>query len=937
MSSSLVYKFKASNQQYSVHFDGPHIQLSELRAQIIRDGKIAQGSDFFELELSNAQTGEVFGERALVPRNTAVLVRRVPLHKRAPLESKRPITAVNMSPHLAPSAHGAAAEMAADSPRVGEEGLAALSGEPSGEGCNPDPIEVAAPPRVARPRLHYTAKLLCPLSNALFVDAVIVTCCGTSFSKQPLEEHLARTNACPHCGTTTDKIKKLPNRSLREAVLKHLESSKAEAEAAEESGAAAGSERVARGVLSCETSIGHPEQQAIAPEQSIQAEGLLQGMGNPPAPTVVKVEGRVVKEEQTGAYGDARTGSAPDATNEIISGDASEITQDPANPANALEMSSNADGWGDTADVAGEVCASRSSSLDQAKESPSHQGEGCGSCSEPAFLSGPLGSMRALDAMAGGGNVAGIMGGMATHANVNSMGMGMAGHMGGMAGPCMGGEMANMARFMGGSMNGPLQTQMGAGTMGGGGSMMGGGVNMGPRMMGGPNMGGGMMGGSNMGRGMMGGPSMSGGMMGGGMMGGGMMGAANMGGMMRNANMAGGMMGGPNMCGGMMRNPNMCSGMMGGPNMCGGMMGGANMGGGMMGGANMGGGMMGGPNMGGMMGGGMMGGQNGGGMMRTANMCGGMIRNANMCGGMMGSPNIGAMMGGPNMGGGMMGGANMGGGMMGAPNMGGGMTGGANMGGGLLGGANMGSGMMGGANMGGGMMGGAHLGSGRACSNDCRCGMGGCLASNICGSGSMGRNIHAANQAGMGGPDVAEIDERTMSREEFERMQLDAHLRRGLQPNVHDTEPSYPAPSAGDETMAFRPGATEDTDIQIVGISTLAERDLRGYSNALHLDEDNETSAASASNGSRHAQLSHAADYNANGSQQGPDFGRLENHCDAPNSMDRYVFATNSSAVMDGMLDLGREQSGMKRPAEFPSSLDPPNKMTRMTESTLEG
>ena len=55
MSSSLVYKFKSSTAQHSVHFDGPHIPLGELRAQIVRDQHIVKGRDFFVLELSNAQ------------------------------------------------------------------------------------------------------------------------------------------------------------------------------------------------------------------------------------------------------------------------------------------------------------------------------------------------------------------------------------------------------------------------------------------------------------------------------------------------------------------------------------------------------------------------------------------------------------------------------------------------------------------------------------------------------------------------------------------------------------------------------------------------------------------------------------------------------------------------------------------------------------------
>ena len=81
MSGSVLYKFKSSTTQHTVHFDGPHIPLAELRAAIVRDNHIVKGRDFFDLELSNAQTGEVYAEDALIGRNTAVLVRRVPQYQ----------------------------------------------------------------------------------------------------------------------------------------------------------------------------------------------------------------------------------------------------------------------------------------------------------------------------------------------------------------------------------------------------------------------------------------------------------------------------------------------------------------------------------------------------------------------------------------------------------------------------------------------------------------------------------------------------------------------------------------------------------------------------------------------------------------------------------------------------------------------------------------
>lgn len=126
----------------------------------------------------------------------------------------------------------------------------------------PAPAPAAAPHKGG----NYAAKLIDPLSGALFVDAVIVTCCGTSFSKKPLQAYLAERHECPHCKTTVrdasaraptlpaasarrhrraasqiprsrraqeSKIKMLPNRSLRDAVDAALKAAEDAAPAAE--------------------------------------------------------------------------------------------------------------------------------------------------------------------------------------------------------------------------------------------------------------------------------------------------------------------------------------------------------------------------------------------------------------------------------------------------------------------------------------------------------------------------------------------------------------------------------------------------------------------------------------------------------------------------------------------------------------------------------
>ena len=169
MAGQVAYKFKSSTTVQTVNFDGPHIALAELRAAIVRDNHIVKGRDFFLLELSNAQTGEIYAEDALVGRNTSVLVKRVPLQRREAIESKgggtdgTDITA----------AANAAAPTAASNPD-------AASTHAAGHVRRGSPI-ISAPAPPPAPTIggaNYTMQLIDPLTNSVFVDAVITTCCA---------------------------------------------------------------------------------------------------------------------------------------------------------------------------------------------------------------------------------------------------------------------------------------------------------------------------------------------------------------------------------------------------------------------------------------------------------------------------------------------------------------------------------------------------------------------------------------------------------------------------------------------------------------------------------------------------------------------------------------------------------------------------------------
>ena len=176
MAGQVAYKFKSSTTVQTVNFDGPHIALAELRAAIVRDNHIVKGRDFFLLELSNAQTGEIYAEDALVGRNTSVLVKRVPLQRREAIESKgggtdgTDITA----------AANAAAPTAASNPDAASTHAAAATSA----AVAPIISAPAPPPAPTIGGANYTMQLIDPLTNSVFVDAVITTCCGKSFSKE---------------------------------------------------------------------------------------------------------------------------------------------------------------------------------------------------------------------------------------------------------------------------------------------------------------------------------------------------------------------------------------------------------------------------------------------------------------------------------------------------------------------------------------------------------------------------------------------------------------------------------------------------------------------------------------------------------------------------------------------------------------------------------
>ncbi|KAI8136885.1 DWNN domain-containing protein [Fennellomyces sp. T-0311] len=78
--SVIYYKFKAAkDSDYDVFtFDGPGATVFDVKREIIRAKKLGKGTDF-DLAIYNAQTDEEYKDDVfVVPRNTSIIVRRLP-------------------------------------------------------------------------------------------------------------------------------------------------------------------------------------------------------------------------------------------------------------------------------------------------------------------------------------------------------------------------------------------------------------------------------------------------------------------------------------------------------------------------------------------------------------------------------------------------------------------------------------------------------------------------------------------------------------------------------------------------------------------------------------------------------------------------------------------------------------------------------------------
>ncbi|CAA2974902.1 zinc finger [Olea europaea subsp. europaea] len=82
---AVYYKFKSAKDYDSVAIDGHFISVGLLKEKIFESKHLGRGTDF-DLVVANAQTNEEYlDEEMLIPKNTSVLVRRVPGRPRMPI------------------------------------------------------------------------------------------------------------------------------------------------------------------------------------------------------------------------------------------------------------------------------------------------------------------------------------------------------------------------------------------------------------------------------------------------------------------------------------------------------------------------------------------------------------------------------------------------------------------------------------------------------------------------------------------------------------------------------------------------------------------------------------------------------------------------------------------------------------------------------------
>ncbi|KAH8058687.1 zinc ion binding protein [Aureococcus anophagefferens] len=268
MSSKIQFRFQSSKAFDAITFSGLMIKLLELKRAIVEKLKLDRAHMDFDLAVSNAQTKEAYGDdNMMVPKNTSVVVRRVPATGQTGLLARleagkgrlvgraaRPIGDAAKADDAAvrggnltagrPAASDAKRDAETDAILTNpvadgatlDEGGSTLARDPEGNvvviACDTsrfdrlvqqgagnaaggmDASDVAAMTRDAP--AHY----LCRISEKLLDDAMMLPCCGESVSYAAALKALAG-GRCPFCRAATSPDNLVPNKQLRTAVAQY--------------------------------------------------------------------------------------------------------------------------------------------------------------------------------------------------------------------------------------------------------------------------------------------------------------------------------------------------------------------------------------------------------------------------------------------------------------------------------------------------------------------------------------------------------------------------------------------------------------------------------------------------------------------------------------------------------------------------------------------
>uniref|UniRef100_M8BZI3 Retinoblastoma-binding protein 6 n=1 Tax=Aegilops tauschii TaxID=37682 RepID=M8BZI3_AEGTA len=102
---AVYYKFKSARDYDSIPIEGQFISVLNLKEMIFESKHLGRGTDF-DLMISNAQTDEEYADESImIPKNTSVLIRRIPGRPRMPIvtEPQEAIAAENRVEEIVPS------------------------------------------------------------------------------------------------------------------------------------------------------------------------------------------------------------------------------------------------------------------------------------------------------------------------------------------------------------------------------------------------------------------------------------------------------------------------------------------------------------------------------------------------------------------------------------------------------------------------------------------------------------------------------------------------------------------------------------------------------------------------------------------------------------------------------------------------------------------